>query len=1327
MKLTSLGTPRLAHTSDVSAVVLARGKPFALLVYLSAAPKRSASRSALVSLLWADLEPDAAKHALRQTIWYLKKQTQRELVIAEDDTLRLSADVSVDRDEFLSASKRGDHQRVVDLYAGPFVPSFAAPGGAGFEEWASLERRRLLEVFRHAAEAVVARQLATGHARDAIPLARRLRDEDVNNESGWRLLIEACVSANDLLLAKSESEALRQLAEHDEIELEPATRASLRSIGASAVSDPVLADSLSPTLVGREEVFASLLKAWERTKSGKPTRIHLTARAGVGKTRVLRDLATRIRGMRGRVITIGGSLGTRDIEYAVAGDLASGLASLSGRQAIAPASAATLVDLNPSLSTWFDRPAKHAPREDLLRARTLAVRELMAAVSFEHPVAILIDDLHWWDEPSTALLSAAIDGLGDSRLLVVTAGRPEARRTALVATNATEHLSLEPLTASQVEELVLGIASLPAESWASVFANDLWRASRGSPLLVLGMLRHLEERSLLHRIDGGWKSSQPEALSAELQQGDVLRTRIIDLDRADLWLLTLLAAGGSTLSQIDLVISSERGEKEVVDRMASLEGRGFVVRDGEGWRAAHDEIAEEVMRLAPAESASRAAGRLGRALAAPPLDESRARRAAQLLRHRDDTVARVDLFRAFGSHRYSLGDRRSVSALAADLIGATAAPAEVAELRRGSPVSWRLGLVSPARLAVALIGILAVFAVTAIAVTNRATPQPPDAVLALVFADSTGRVSIESVDIRQAGWSPQDTLVPQPWPAPDIVLSSGNGFSADYSSLTGALITTQSVHDSGTIDLFLYRPGEPVRSFLPGFGDDGQPAFSPDGRMVAYSTARWDPLMHYDIAMAGIDDSVPRQLTSGPSSDGRVRWSPDGSRIAFGRSNWGARPNEICIIEISSDHTRCWPTREPESDGWPLGWLDADHLVVLYGAGAEARLSILQWSTGDLRLIVEGVGGEASVSPDATWLFCLCGLGADGLRATAILPIAAPSLVRPVRIGSRASRILLYAFWLSSRASITPSTVSIASQPFAHAGVPVQMRAAFRDGRGNSLSALGGARWRVTNPLAGSIDSLRGILTASGGTSDLTVVVSAGAGVSDSATIVVTSESAQLVIDEQWDDGLSRWMRFGSPSPTVSVDSRSNRAFLNNGDGSFESGAISRFEIDPSRGAAIDAEVTTPITLPQWQVVRLALRTLDDTAILKTAEGVNDTPRFAAVTEWCAFDYPQEGRLFGPRRVASIGSREFAARATMMDIGGGRTWRIRVQLFPDGRCGVAVNGKPVGIVDGGAAPTGMLRAQIAGNSYRTRVAVGRVRVYAGVLTDIEWGEVGRRK
>ena len=56
------------------------------------------------------------------------------------------------------------------------------------------------------------------------------------------------------------------------------------------------------------------------------------------------------------------------------------------------------------------------------------------------------------------------------------------------------------------------------------------------------------------------------------------------------------------------------------------------------------------------------------------------------------------------------------------------------------------------------------------------------------------------------------------------------------------------------------------------------PAFSPDGRSIAYAS---DRAGNFDIWVQALDGSQPRQLTHSPAPDTQPAWSPDGTRIVF--------------------------------------------------------------------------------------------------------------------------------------------------------------------------------------------------------------------------------------------------------------------------------------------------------------------------------------------------------------------------------------------------------------------------------------------------------------
>lgn len=71
-------------------------------------------------------------------------------------------------------------------------------------------------------------------------------------------------------------------------------------------------------------------------------------------------------------------------------------------------------------------------------------------------------------------------------------------------------------------------------------------------------------------------------------------------------------------------------------------------------------------------------------------------------------------------------------------------------------------------------------------------------------------------------------------------------------------------------------------------------------------------------------------------------------------------------------------------------------------------------------------------------------------------------------------------------------------------------------------------------------------------------------------------------------------------------------------------------------------------------------------------------------------------------------------------INDGRWWRMRLQLFPDGRCGLAINGRPLYVASSpDAAPTSV-HPIVQGSTAGTRMLVGRVTIRKGVPADIDW-------
>jgi Tol biopolymer transport system component len=106
------------------------------------------------------------------------------------------------------------------------------------------------------------------------------------------------------------------------------------------------------------------------------------------------------------------------------------------------------------------------------------------------------------------------------------------------------------------------------------------------------------------------------------------------------------------------------------------------------------------------------------------------------------------------------------------------------------------------------------------------------------------------------------------------------GAHAMFPSTTPGADRLTFVREVDDDDIYRFEPGRSAQPIARSSVFDGNPQFSPDGRRIAFCSARTAETL--EVWVASADGSNPAQLTHGPGRwQGSPTWSPDGRQIAF--------------------------------------------------------------------------------------------------------------------------------------------------------------------------------------------------------------------------------------------------------------------------------------------------------------------------------------------------------------------------------------------------------------------------------------------------------------
>ena len=632
---------------DGATLVVDTRKALAILALL-AVEGRPYAREELAAILWPDADDESARGALRRTLSVLKTALGDRWLRVDRATVALDLDGShLDLAELEAAAGSTDVavlRRAAATARGPFLAGFSLRDSPEFDDWRATRAVSIERLVADLLDRTADASAAAGDLVGAVAAATRRVDLDSLDESAHRRLMALLARSGDRAGAIRQYRAAVAVLDR-ELGVAPLTettelyeairdqRLGPEPRSRSATPGPVADAGGMPSpvvlpLAGRDEERSKLLE-WHRS-AGRDGRVALlVGEAGIGKTRLVEEVAEAVGAARGVVLVARSFDAERGIAYGPIVELIrAGLATpdaVSRLRALPPERLAELERLLPIPALG---PARsELPRTSLggrnvpaARTRLLeAIAEALSAlVAGPVPGVIAVEDVQWSDDASRELLAWLARRLSGRPLLLLLTWRPEdldeagAEFAATVdAIPGAVSLTLARLDRDAVALLAAAAGMEPAG------VDALVEGSEGLPLYVVEAL-----------------AAGAGAVRASRGVRALLRERLATVSQTAGQVLAAAAVVGRSFDLPLVRGISGRTEDEAVAALEELVRRGLV-RELPGGRGASFDFAHARLRDAAYEATSLARRRLLH------------RRAAELLRadpaSRDDTARLVQI------------------------------------------------------------------------------------------------------------------------------------------------------------------------------------------------------------------------------------------------------------------------------------------------------------------------------------------------------------------------------------------------------------------------------------------------------------------------------------------------------------------------------------------------------------------------------------------------------------------------------------------------------------------------------------------------------------
>ncbi|MEN8041499.1 MAG: AAA family ATPase [Actinomycetota bacterium] len=349
-----------------------------------------------------------------------------------------------------------------------------------------------------------------------------------------------------------------------------------------------------PPLVGRRAALETIEQAWQRVEAGQPQTIFIGGEPGAGKTRLVSEAAAALIDADA-VVLYGASFVDFDVPYqpfvGCVDHLLENTPAGSLREII-PDSSSYLVRLAPSI-TRHRADLKPSDRDSPEHRSDLfaAYQDLLISITGQHPVVLVLEDLHWARESTRLMLSFLVERTESTQLLILGTLRTTApdrsdELTASIANlyrlSGVHRIDLSGLEVTDITQFIMANGAHTvgeARSEAAILRDR----TGGNPFFIRELLSQP-----VHLVQGS--RTVPESIHAAID------TRLLHFDPETREVVGLAAALGDEFDSSTL--AAVVGDSGTVLRAIDLARKAGLITDQPDGEAGHYRFRHALSRQA---------------------------------------------------------------------------------------------------------------------------------------------------------------------------------------------------------------------------------------------------------------------------------------------------------------------------------------------------------------------------------------------------------------------------------------------------------------------------------------------------------------------------------------------------------------------------------------------------------------------------------------------------------------------------------------------------------------------------------------------------------